>query len=252
MFWRGGQVLSAILILLVVGLALAGLLVAGTVFLQGYFYTEVQPGVFWRGPVMAAIFVAFLFFWCLLNYLDPQARPASMPFDTLFRASASTDMVSKPFSELWVLRKGSKNPVKFELFKDVQANRTIDLYKEAGSGKRWDSNIEAVIIKHNGQDIRFDRKTPTSRGEYTYYESPAGWIMRDYGQGVNGIPTAFNTGLFLLDLLLNFLHLVLWVLGLWLLLRYQFWHALGIGLALWVAMTLLVVPILFDQAATRS
>jgi hypothetical protein len=72
--------------------------------------------------------------------------------------------------------------------------------------------------------------------------------MREYDHGVTGEPRAFNTGIFLLGWLLNFLHLALWVVCLWLLLRFQFWHAVGLGFALWVVMTFLVVPNLLDQA----
>jgi uncharacterized membrane protein YhdT len=47
--------------------------------------------------------------------------------------------------------------------------------------------------------------------------------------------------------LLNVVHLVLCVLCVWVLLQYAPGHAVVLGSLLWVALTLFILPILFDQ-----
>jgi hypothetical protein len=241
-------VLSLILILIVVGLALTGLLVLGALVLQGYFYTEVNPGVFWRGPVVGVILTLFLFFWCWINYVSPNVHKRDMPFDTLFNATGSVDLVNEPVKEMHVYFGNSKQAVKFERYKYVEGRLSRIGYREAGGDRHWSSKIKKIVITVNDREYVFERRHADDRSEYPYFLSPEGWFMREYDNGVNGQPAAFLVGLFLLDLLINFSYLALLVLGLWLVLRFQFWHALGLGAALWLAMIIFVVPYLLDLA----
>ena len=51
----------------------------------------------------------------------------------------------------------------------------------------------------------------------------------------------------LMTFLLNFLHLGVWFVCLWLLLRFQWSHALGLAIVFCLAMTLVVLPMLFTR-----
>jgi hypothetical protein len=54
------------------------------------------------------------------------------------------------------------------------------------------------------------------------------------------------------NLLLNFLHLGVWFACLWLLLRFQWGHALGFAVVLWLALTLTILPMLFTKTEAAS
>ncbi len=51
-----------------------------------------------------------------------------------------------------------------------------------------------------------------------------------------------------MNLLLNGLHLVVWFACLWLLLRFQWPHALGMALVCWLVVTVIVIPPLLNKA----
>jgi hypothetical protein len=57
-------------------------------------------------------------------------------------------------------------------------------------------------------------------------------------------------GLLFGNLLLNGLHFVAWFLCLWLLLRFQWSHALGLAIPLWLALSLSVVPFLLGKTSS--
>jgi hypothetical protein len=63
---------------------------------------------------------------------------------------------------------------------------------------------------------------------------------------------SFRWGAFFGNLLLNVLHLGVWFAVLWLLLRFQWPHALGLAVVFWLVMTLAVVPQILDHARSVS
>src|SRR5438132_7055790 len=64
-------VLTAILVLLVLGVALAVLLWVGTAAIQGNMYTEASPDLYWRAPAAALAISLFVALWCLLAHRFP-------------------------------------------------------------------------------------------------------------------------------------------------------------------------------------
>jgi hypothetical protein len=76
--------------------------------------------------------------------------------------------------------------------------------------------------------------------------------MMDYETGPDGLPTHFRFGLFVANVFLNLLHLALWFALLWLLLDYQWPHALGLAIVLWLLMTLTFLPLLLGQAGRAA
>jgi hypothetical protein len=73
--------------------------------------------------------------------------------------------------------------------------------------------------------------------------------MKEFDDGPNGMPSIFLWSRFLMTLFLNFGHFLLWWLCLWLLLRFQWSHALGLGFVLWLVFTLFFLPMLLGYAA---
>ena len=76
--------------------------------------------------------------------------------------------------------------------------------------------------------------------------------MIEFESGPDGIATAFRLGRFLVNMFLNFFHFCLWFICLWLLLRFQWSHALGLAFVMWIAMSLAVLPMLFEQTAHQN
>ncbi len=240
--------LTLILIMLVVGIALIAFLAALTLFVQGYLYTEITPGVLWRAPAAGGILFAFLFLWCWMNYAS-EGSTVNIPYDTLFRFSPVVDMFPEPAKKIWTKKKGEKELIEYKLSKRVGgAGQVTYEYKEVIPPYRnWSPvRVEAVFLKHDGEKIRFEPKE-APEGAYRRFVSEDGWAMVEY-EGLNGIPSIFHSGLLIVNLLFNFVHLALWFVVLWLILQFQGYHALGLAFVIWLTMTLLILPILFTQA----
>src|SRR5262249_18800386 len=62
-----------------------------------------------------------------------------------------------------------------------------------------------------------------------------------------GQVTLFYRGLWLLNIFFNLLHFAIWFVCLWLLLQYQWPHALGLAIVFWVVMTFLPLRMVLDR-----
>lgn len=238
-----------LVILLVVGLGLVVVITVGAIFIQGYFYTEPTEGLLWRGPVAAAVLTFFFALWCWLNAFSREASPLDIPFDTLFRFSPRVELVKQPVAKLWSIKKGNPEPVEYRMHKIPVAGQVRYEYREAAVGGRpWNSaNVEAVLIQVNGEKLRFEPRK-AAEGGYREFVNDQGWVMLEYDTGISGLPTMSRLDRLGVNLLLNLSHLGLWFVLLWLLLHFQWSHALGLALILWAIVTLLVLPMLLTQA----
>jgi hypothetical protein len=233
-------VLGLVIILLLAGMTLSVLLWIGTVFLQGYFYTEPNPNVYWQAPAAGSALTLFLLLWCLLN-VSAAHPPGPVlpyePYDTLFRFSAQDYLSSQPAKQIWSLKKNTKEPIPYERRRIGQDKYE---YRDAVN-KPWSPvGVEAVLVEKGDEKIRFDLDKTGASGSLRYV-SDQGWAMPEYDLGQ---PSIFRWGRFLVNLFLNLFHLALWFACLWLLLRFQWVHALGLAVVLWLVMTLAVVPML--------
>jgi hypothetical protein len=236
--------------LLLAGVVLAGFLYVGAVFLQGYFYTGPSEQLIWGAPAAAAVLTLFLGLWCLLDANNPGSTPQDIPYDSFFRFSPRVDMMPTPAKEIWAVRQGSKEPIAYKLVKVPRAGFAQYEYREAKRPEHtWSTGgVQAILLKRDGEMDRFlPRKG--AEGGYREFVDEDGWTMKEYDTGPTGQPTKFRFGRFLANLLLNLLHLGLWFGCLWVLLRFQWSHALGLGFVLWLVMTLSFLPALLDQAA---
>ena len=246
---------------LIVGVTLLALLWGGTLFLQGYFYTEASTAIFWQAPVAAVVLTLFYGLWCLLDYNAAGARPGYLPYDTIFSFSADETKPTKdnkPVERLWAVLKSGKSEKKvpYKRWPVLEAGRATYPYfrEEAGGGKgeRWPvDKAVAIDVPEDGDVVRYELAKADS-AEYRLFVSPEGWTIKEYNSGPTGQPEAFRPGLLLGNLLLNFGHFALWFLCLWLLLRFQWGHALGLGFVMWLVMTLLVVPMMLASAGKAA
>jgi len=246
---------ALLLLLLLVGAVLAGLLYVGALIFQGVFYTEPSTQLSWGAPAAAGVITLFLGLWCALDANNRGATSQDLPYDTLFRFSPEEEMTPGPVEQLWAVRKDSKDPVEYKRRKyAVGGISHVEYVEAARPDHRWNSSavVDAILIRIDGQEYRFVPKQ-TREGGYRQFVDADGWVMREYDPGgPTGQPTKFRSGRFLANLLLNSLHLGLWFGCLWLLLRFQWAHALGLGLILWLVMTLTFLPMLLTQAAALA
>jgi hypothetical protein len=247
-------VFTLLLILVLTGISLGVGLFVGGLFVQGYIYTEPSPHIRWGAPVTAAVLFFFFTFWCLIDVIAG-ATPTDIPYDALHRFSPTVDMLSKPASDLWVVRKGG-TAEHYKLRKNVMMKGVVKAeYRSADTDKPWnDTGVEAILLKVDDNPMRFDVEPEVrrERGSYRRFISSDGWVMIEYESGPDGIPTKFRFVRFVINLFLNFVHFALWFLCLWLLLRFQWSHALGFGFVMWVVFTLTILPMLLDYTAQVS
>jgi hypothetical protein len=243
------EVAVIFLTLLVVTVALAVFLWAGTLFFQGYIYTEPAKGLYWRGPAAAGCVGVFLGLWCLLSYSNPGSH------GTLVNFSPSVDMT---FDEFKSRRKGSQQKVVFN-------NKKKGADFRNAQGDRWAPTSGGAIVESvyvpldDGAEVEF-RVELNEKGNFKrergvntirYLEVGGSRVITD-DQLKTGKWSSFSTGLFFLNVLLNLLHLAVWFACLWMLLGFQWPHALGLGLIMWLVMTLAAGPMLLTPAANAG
>jgi len=233
---------TLILLLLVMWLALVGLLVVWTVFFQGYIYTEPVQGIVWRGPVAGSVVGLFLAIWVLCDYKWPER------YRTLLDFNSQVDL--PPYPEFRIVNQEGNE----EVFKQAKNEKGRLIYRQDGrlDGREPPTRPQKVIVTENGADVIFepDRDPKTNQfkvatGLSLYYRDKKGRKMKE---GELGEITESRAGNFLANLLINFLHLLVWFVVLWLLLEYRMWHALGMALVAWVALTLFVLPPTLNMA----
>jgi hypothetical protein len=228
---------------LLVFLGIAVFLWAGTLFFQGYIYSEPVSQLYWRAPAAGAILALFLAVWCLLDYRSPGRYNA-----TWFEPTASDEEV---FDKFWSV-KGNRE-ILYQARKD--ASGLIE-YRD-GAGRPWsrsdaDGIVEAIIVEDkDGQKIRFnadvteDKKFKTAPGEpVRYVEAGGSRVMT--ATYIGKLPVS-HWGTTFAKFLLSLIHLGLWFACLWVILQFQWGHAFGLAIVLWLTVTLTLLPLLFTK-----
>ncbi|OAI45406.1 hypothetical protein AYO44_12945 [Planctomycetaceae bacterium SCGC AG-212-F19] len=239
-----------LIVFCVVVFALAVILWAGTLGLQGLIYSEPAEALFWRGPAAGVALGALVGVWCLLTYRmyadDLQANPTQiqLPLDTVFRFQPTQTTV---VDQLWSV-KGEKET----LFRKFEVGEHAIEYRDA-QGNKWskadtDAIVNAIIIEEGTQKIRLEPRLSRD-GKFTTTESFPAYRAVNGRQYMDtlGRVSLFHRGRWMLNILFNALHFGVWFVVLWLLLRFQWPHALGLAVVLWAVMTLAVLPMLFDR-----
>jgi hypothetical protein len=226
-------VLAPVLILVVLGVSLAVLLWAGTLWFQGYIYSEPVAQVWWRAPAAALALTLFLALWCFLDYRNPGDYPGQFQFRT------GDD---KQLPELWALREGRETQYKMR-----KSDRGLPEYVDRATGRPWQSHPDAIIIEETpGEKVEFKAERDKNgnfkieRGKLRYLD-PKGRVMTEEQLGRLDIS---RRGLVFGNILLNLGHLLVWFAVLWLLLRFQWSHALGLAVVFWLIMTFTILHII--------
>ncbi|MSQ96837.1 MAG: hypothetical protein EXR98_20105 [Gemmataceae bacterium] len=248
--------LTLLFILLVAGAALTVLLWGGAYYFQGYIYTEPSPGIYWQAPAAAAMLTLGYTIWCLSITMTPGATPQNRVYDTIIYFSPTEDMLARPASPIWAIK---KSPRKGEEKKDGEKIKYVSnrdpqskfYYQDTSiQPKGWQAQdvIAIAIEKPDGTTMRFNLAT-REKGDNDHFVSPDGWtILASDTDGPTGRPTrSSNTRLFW-NLFFNVGHFVAWFLGLWVILRFQWSHALGFAVVTWLIFTLAVLPMMLGYA----
>jgi hypothetical protein len=231
------------MVLLLLWAGLTVLVYSGARLLQGSFYNEPVSDLYWRAPAAAAVLTAFIGVWCLLDLKAPGQYAAIHQF---------TPTDDRQFKELTaIVRKDNKDQtIDYRLRSNERGQSE---YRETKPPYRpLPSHPEAIIVNKNGATLRFEPERDPSghfriaEGQALRYLDAQGEIMSEDTVGRISI---FRWGRFLSNMALNGLHLVLWFACLWLLVRFQWPHALGLAVALWLGMTLLLLPMILGTGA---
>ena len=232
-------------VFLLVWLVLMVLLGVGTLWFQGYIYSEPVSGIIWRAPVAGTILTLILAWWCFLDYRSPGDYPGVYDFH-------STKDLPR-YAELWAEKDGKL--VHYTLRRGPSARD--DEYRD-DNGRPMPSRPQAIVVKEDGEEYRFkpdvDDKGHFKKeeGSSLKYRDARG---REMTEGAFGQLTQSRPGLAVGYLLLNVLLFAALFGGLWLLLQFQWAHALGLAVVCWLVLALLVIPGLttkVEEAARKN
>jgi len=234
-----------LLVFFVCGIALTVLLWVGSLFFQGYIYTEPSPELYWQAPTAGFALALFFTMWTWL--VQSTATPREMPYDTLFRFSPQVDKYKRPTPRIWVVRKDVKDPIPYTRHRIGQ-----NQYEYKNGQQRYSpANVKALLVEEeNGDKLRLEPAAAREGSPYREFVDPkSGWTMMEYEDGPTGQLISYRFGLFAVNIILNLLHLAVWFVCLWLLLRFTWGHALGFAFVLWLIVTLTVLPMVLSEAA---
>jgi hypothetical protein len=236
--WR---VLTLLLTFVLVWAGLVVLLAAGAALLQSTFYSDPVPGIVWRAPTAALLLTLFLAFWGYLDYGAPGRYGALFAFSPY-------DEKTYPEIRALVVRNGRETQLRYRLSKNTQG---LPEYRPVTPPFRpLPTHPDAIIVVEDDQEHRFMPERD-AKGRFVYQQGQALRYIDDRGRVMwedsIGRLSTFRWGRFWANLLLNAFHLGLWFICLWLVLRFQWSHALGLGLACWLAMTVLIVPMILSK-----
>lgn len=235
-------VLSLVLIVLVVFAVLSLLLAAWTLFFQGYIYSEPAEAIYWRAPAAGAALTLFLLIWIVLDY-----RSIEKPTDKEGRYRPLHDFSAREtekYDELTIVNQDRQK---------VPYTRQGDNQYLSKGGKRLPGRPLEIIAKGKDDQVHVFKPQTDDKGNFKvekdqslrYYEE--GNPSRYMEEGSLGDITIFHFGWLVMGLLLNFGCLLVWFVCMWLLLRFQWSHALGLAFVAWL-ISLFVLPMLLTQA----
>jgi hypothetical protein len=229
------------LMVVLVWLVLMVFLAVWTAWFQAYIYSQPVAGLIWRAPAAGSAVALVLVIWCWLDYGPPPGK-----YPALFYSPAEE---TEPYKELWGVKGGRKTLYKRE--KDAAGR-----YEYRDNAKKpLPSHLDGIIVKEDGEEVLFkpelddQGKFKIERGQYLRYIDPNGRVMSEAAMGQL---SAARWGLIIGNLVLNFVHLLVWVACLWLLLEFQWWHAVGQAVVCWLVMSLFIMPMVLGKVEDEA
>jgi hypothetical protein len=231
--------LGLALTLLFLAVGVGALAAAGTALIQGYLYNQPVSGISWKSAATGAAVGLFFALWCGLESRAPGRYASLLDFSP---REVTT------FDTFWAEQTGDsgKRQVRYTRGRNDRGRVT---YYDADHvpWQRSSSNgmVTAIIVEEDGEKKRFEAELQNGRfkaDEAARYVEQGGRhrVMTDVDIG-EVVTTRY--GVLIGNFLLNLAHLLVWFLCLWLLLQFQWPHALGMAFALWLAFSLAVWPI---------
>jgi hypothetical protein len=231
-------VLILVLIFVLVWAGLVAVLWAGSLWFQAYIYSEPDPELYWRAPAAGAALALFLALWGMLAYKSPGSYPPL--FDLSPTDRQEFDKLKAQIKDevrTYHMRRSAQG---FPEYRD-ERNRPLPTHPQA------------IIVEEDGEEHRFnpemeqdEKHYKIKQGQALQYRDDLGRVMSEDRVGQLSIP---RWGRFWGNVLLYLGFLAVWFLGLWLLLRFQWMHALGIAVVFWLVMTIVVLPMLLTKVA---
>jgi hypothetical protein len=245
-------VTGLVLIHVLIFAVLVVLLWAGSAFAQGYIYSEPTSQLFWRAPVVAAILTFWLAFWSTREYRAYSEDHVASRYGAIFEFTNSDE---RPFTEFWVPEGDKRIRYQKRTVAQAKGPGRPEFIAEIPPYQPW-SGSEEVILLEDGKEVVYkaqrDQKAKAVLG--VAVEGTQGAVYRnDRGKKIteamirNGKIESTRWGPLFTYFLLNTGFLVLWFLGLWLLIRFQWLHAVGLAVALWLTAIIFVVPPLVER-----
>jgi hypothetical protein len=225
---------------------LTALLWFGSLFAQTYFYTAPADGIYWKAPAAAGILTAFYFVWSMLNVWGGTAKtagPTEIPFGVVWEFSPRVDVIAEPVPQFWSKRRSSEKA----LYVLDRSSPPAIKYQKQDSDEYWSpGGVEYVQFECDGTEYTFKPDKERSHGYMVFVDANSGLEMKEFEIGRVGY---MSWGRLMTYLFLNVIHLLLWIVCLWVLLGFQLRHAWGLGFILWIAATVAILPGVFERAA---
>jgi hypothetical protein len=239
-FLQEACVLSLLLVLLVLWLVLVIALAAWTIWFSGYLYSEPTGEIYWRAPAAGAAVLFALVVWVWTDYRSQGRHPV------FWSATESADKPD-PYKEIRTLNADGVEEV---YYFHKQADGKGQYRTQAN--KPLTARPQQILVYEGDEKITYepDRDAkgnfkPASDG-LVHYRDQRG---RELVEGAFYARTLPGGGSRTLSVLvLHVLLLIAWFLAFWLLLRFQWAHALGQALVLWAVMLMFVMPPVLSRA----
>ena len=227
-------------------IAAFALLLGVSLFLQAYLYNAPADRIYLRALVGGTAVALFLVGWTYINTradrdnkygaiheFKPTATTEVTKFEAVRRNRAkieSTVAYNKALGEKEFRSELDKSPFRVNTSDYITV---AFLIKEEGKTEptRFDAVLESELL----YDSKLEKKTFREKG------GPR--LIEDDGIGVIVAPCG---GVIFLAILINMLHVVVWFLVFWIVMKFTWPHAFGLAAVLGFAITLVAMPLLFN------
>lgn len=236
--------LSLIFTLLFIAVGAGVIVAVTTIILQGYWYTSQVEGVGWRSVVCGATVGLYFAIWCWIEAKAP-AR-----FDTLIQFVPRETV---EFDQIWSVRKSDRGTVEIP-YRRTRTSRGTLMFVDADQ-RPWQRSdggmMTAIIVEEKGERKRFEAELD-ERGAFKYTEGrPLRFVevggSRFMTETALGQITTLRYGLLFGNFFWNLVHLLVWFAGLWLLMQFQWPHALMLAALAWLLFALVVWPVVQER-----
>ncbi len=252
--------LTALLLALMTALALVVLLWVGTSWAQGYFYETSVEDLSWRAPAAAGSLALLYLLWLAFESRRPNT------IDTLFRFSHEH---AQKFDRFISVRRNEEGEQEILFEKRPLGGGRFEFRDDQGQpwARSRSGMMVAIIVEEPADDplsppVRRRFNAELSPDGKTFAPRQAGGIfqpIRYLEEGGDrfiiedqlGTIISYRRGVLVANLLVNLVHAVLWFIVLWLILQFQWPHALLGAAVCWLVMTLGVLPFLLDQVRAK-